>query len=159
VLLDGHKAAEAEAAYRKAIDIDPSAGLLHGALAIALLTDHRPVEAVAESEQEPDPQYRAMLLPIALDAAGRHDEAARELTELKLRYGEEKADWVGLFYACRHDADPALQWLRVYIEKHTRWGQYQPYLRDCLRILEHDARYQALERQMELANARERTRH
>src|SRR5262249_12827590 len=78
VLLDGHRAPEAQAAYRKAIDIDPSAGSLHGALAIALLTDHRPVEGVAESEQEPDPQYRAMLLPIALDAAGRHDEAERQ---------------------------------------------------------------------------------
>jgi TolB-like protein/DNA-binding winged helix-turn-helix (wHTH) protein/Tfp pilus assembly protein PilF len=159
VALEAGHAAEAGAAYRKALNIDSSAGFLHSALAITLLTDHKPVEAVAESEQEPDPQYRAMLLPIALDAAGRHDEAERQLAELKIRYSQERADWVGLYYACRHDADPALQWLRVYLEKHTRWMPYQPYLRDCLRNLEHDPRYQSLTRQMQVANAKNRSGH
>src|SRR5262249_32296922 len=74
VSLNAGHAAEAEAAYRRAVNIDSSAAFIHSALAITLLTNHKPLEAVAESEQEPDPQYRAMLLPIVLDAAGRHGE-------------------------------------------------------------------------------------
>ena len=149
-LYAGH-VAEAEAAYRKAVDIDSSAAFIHSSLAIALLTNHKPAEAVAESEREPEPQYRAILLPIALDAAGRHSDGELHLAELKLRYGEENADWVGLFYACRHDPDNAMQWLRIYAAKHTHWMRYQPYLQECLRTLESDPRYQLLEQQMKLA--------
>jgi serine/threonine-protein kinase len=153
VSLSAGRAADAEAAYRRALDIDSSAAFLHSVLALALLTDHKPVEAVAELEQEPDPQYRAMLLPVALDAAGRHGDAERQLAELKLRYGEQNPDRVALVYACRHDVDQAVQWLGIYAEKHTRWMHYQPYLRECLKTLQQDRRYQALERRMAFASA------
>jgi TolB-like protein/DNA-binding winged helix-turn-helix (wHTH) protein/Tfp pilus assembly protein PilF len=139
---------EAEAALRRAVDIDSSAALVHSSLAIALLTNHRPVEAVAESEREPDPQIRAMVLPIVLDAAGRRTDSERELAALKLRYGTENPDWVGLFYACRGDARQAVPWLRAYAAHHAQWMGYQPYLQACLRSLESDPGYQAFETQM-----------
>jgi Tfp pilus assembly protein PilF len=120
VSLSAGHAVEAEAAYRRALDIDSTAAFIHSALAVALLTDHKPVEAVAEIEQEPDPQYRAMLLPVALDATGRLGDAERQLAELKLRYGEESPDRVALVYACRHDVDQAVQWLGIYAEKQRR---------------------------------------
>ena len=72
--------------------------------AVALLTNHKPEEAVAESEREPDPQYRLMVRPIALDAAGRNRDAEQELAELKLRYGEENADWIALNGGACHSA-------------------------------------------------------
>ena len=143
----GHPA-EAEPAYRKAIQINPSLAYNHSALAVALLTDHKPAEAVAESEREPDPQYRLMVRPIALDAAGRNKDAEQELAELKLRYGEENADWVALFYACRHDSNNAIQWLRTYLARHKRLLGYQPYLMNCFNNLAEDARYQEIRRQM-----------
>lgn len=143
----GHPA-EAEPAYRKAIQINPSLAYNHSALAVALLTDHKPAEAVAESEREPDPQYRLMVRPIALDAAGRNKDAEQELAELKLRYGEENADWVALFYACRHDSNDAIQWLRTYLARHKRLLGYQPYLMNCFNNLAEDPRYQEIRRQM-----------
>jgi transcriptional activator of cad operon len=143
----GHPA-EAEPAYRKAIQINPSLAYNHSALAVALLTNHKPAEAVAESEREPDPQYRLTVRPIALDAAGRKKDAEQDLAELKLRYGEENADWVALFYACRHDSDAAIQWLRTYLARHKRLLGYQPYLMNCFNSLGEDPRYQELRRHM-----------
>ena len=143
----GHPA-EADAAYRRAIQINPSLAYNHSALAVALLTDHKPAEAVAESEREPDPQYRLMVRPIALDAAGRRKDAEQELAELKLRYGEENGDWVALFYACRHDRDAAIHWLRTYLARHHRLLGYQPYLMNCLNSLGGDPRYQEIRRQL-----------
>ena len=143
----GHPA-EAESAYRKAIQINASLAYNHSALAVALLTNHKPAEAVAESEREPDPQYRLMVRPIALDAAGRNSDAEQELAELKLRYGEQNADWVALFYACRHDSDAAIQWLRTYLAQHKRLLGYQPYLMNCFNSLGEDPRYQEIRRQL-----------
>lgn len=139
----GHPA-EAEPAYRRAIQINPSLAYNHSALAVALLTDQKPAEAVAESEQEPDPQYRLMVRPIALEAAGRDKDAEQELAELKLRYGEENADWVALFYACRHDNNDAIQWLHIYLARHKRLLRYQPYLMNCFNNLAEDPRYQEI---------------
>jgi len=143
----GHPA-EAEPAYRKAIQINPSLAYNHSALAVVLLTNHKAAEAVAESEREPDPQYRLMVRPIALDAVGRKKDAEQELAELKQRYGEENADWIALFYACRHDSDAAIQWLRTYLARHKRLLGYQPYLMNCFNSLGEDPRYQEIRRQM-----------
>ncbi len=146
----GH-AVEAESAYRKAIQINPSLAYNHSALAIALLTNHKPAEAVAESEREPDLQYRLMVRPIALDAAGRNTDAEQELAELKMRYREENSDWVALFYACRHDSDAAIQWLRTYLARHKRFAGYQPYLMNCFNSLGEDPRYQEIRRQLKVS--------
>jgi TolB-like protein/DNA-binding winged helix-turn-helix (wHTH) protein len=139
---------EAESAYRKAIQINPSLAYNHSALAVALLTDRKPAEAVAESDREPDPQYRLTVRPIALDAAGRNKDAEQELAELKLRYGGENADWVALFYACRHDSNDAILWLRTYLARQKRLLGYQPYLMNCLNNLAEDPRYQQIRDQM-----------
>jgi transcriptional activator of cad operon len=146
-LYSGH-VAEAEPAYRKAIQINPLLAYNHSALSVALLTNRKLVEAVAESERELDPQYRLMVRPIALDAAGRKKDAEQALAELKLRYGEQNADWVALFYACRHDSDDAIQWLRTYAARHKRLMGYQPYLMNCFNNLREDLRYQEIRRQM-----------
>lgn len=108
-ILHTREVSAAEAAARRAVAIDPSLAFIHSVLAIALLTNHKPIEAVVESERETDPQYRLMLLPIVLDAAGRKRDAQRAVQELKLHYGEQNGDWVALYYACGHDADAAVQ--------------------------------------------------
>jgi TolB-like protein/DNA-binding winged helix-turn-helix (wHTH) protein len=151
VALDAGHSAEAEAAARTAVTIDPSLSFLHTVLAIALLTNHKSVEAVTESEREIDPQYRLMLLPIALEAAGRKQDAERAVQELKQRYGEQNSDWVALYYACGHDADSAVQWLQSYATRHKELMPYRPYLQACLDNLKSDVRYQALIRQLPFA--------
>jgi TolB-like protein/DNA-binding winged helix-turn-helix (wHTH) protein/Tfp pilus assembly protein PilF len=139
-LYSGH-IVQAQTAYRRAIEIDPSAAYTHSALALALLTNHQAAEALEESEREPDPQYRLQLRPIALDAAGRGPDADREINELKVTYGAESADWVALFYACRHDNDAAIEWLNKYLSGRKWLPGYQPYLMNCLDSLKQDPRY------------------
>jgi hypothetical protein len=151
VSLETGHSAEAEAAARRAVAIDSSLAFIHEKLAIALLTNHKPVEAAAEAEREIDPQFRLMLLPVALDAAGRKRDAERAVEELKLRYGEQNGDWVALYYACGHDADAAVQWLRTYAGRNSELMPYPPYLRTCLASLESDPRYQALRQQLRFA--------
>jgi len=151
VHLDTGHPAEAEADCRRAVEIAPSAALVHSVLAIAFLTNHKPLDAVAEALREPDPQFRLRLLPIVLDAAGRKTDAERELTELQVRYGEQNGDWVALYYACHHDFDDAVRWLRTYAARHQELRPYQPYLRACLDNLESDPRYQELKRQLRFA--------
>lgn len=75
-------------------------------------------------------------------------DAEEELADLKLRYGEENADWVALFCACRHDGDDAIQWLRTYLVRHKRLLGYQPYLMNCFNNLAEDPRYREIRRQM-----------
>jgi TolB-like protein/DNA-binding winged helix-turn-helix (wHTH) protein/tetratricopeptide (TPR) repeat protein len=151
VQLDTGHPAEAEAECRKAVEIAPSAAFVHSILSIALLTNHKPLDAVAEALREPDPQFRLRLLPIVLDAAGRKADAQRALKELQVRYGEQNGDWVALYYACHHDFDDAVQWLRTYTARHQELRPYQPYLRACLDNLESDPRYQELKRQLRFA--------
>jgi TolB-like protein/DNA-binding winged helix-turn-helix (wHTH) protein len=139
-LFSGHPA-EAESAYRRAIQINSSLAYNHSALAIALLTDHKLADAVTQSEREPDLQYRLRVWPITLDAAGHKADAEQKLSELKQRYPHESADWIALFYACRHDNNDAIAWLRVYLARHSRLLAYQPYLMDCLNSLTGDPRY------------------
>ncbi len=158
VYLYSGQPAEAELAYRKAIEINPSLAYNHSALAIELLTESKPLEAVTESQREPDPQYGLMLLPIALDAAGRPRDAETVLNELQLKYGDERADWVALFYACRHDREAAIKWLQKYLVRHNRVSEYQPFLMTCLDSLGNDPRYQKFKRQTTAGtNAPDRT--
>jgi len=79
--------------------------------------------------------------PITLDAAGHRADAEQKLSELKKSYPDESADWIALFYACRHDNDDAISWLRAYLARHSRLPGYQPYLMDCLISVRADPRY------------------
>ncbi len=151
VNLDAGRPTVAEAACRRAVAIDPSAAFIHSVLAIAMLTNQKPADAVAEALREPDPQYRLMVLPIVLDAAGRKSEAERGLKELEVRYGEQNGDWVALYYACRNDSAGAVKWLQTYAARHRELAPYHPYLRACLDNLEPDPRYQELKRQLKFA--------
>jgi hypothetical protein len=71
--------------------------------------------------------------------------------DLKLRYGEQNGDWVALYYACSHDADGAVEWLRSYAGRHRELTPYHPYLRACLDSLEPDPRYRVLLQQLRVA--------
>lgn len=149
--LDAGHPAEAEDSCRRAIAINPSAGAVHRNLAIALLTNQKPADAVAETLRELDPQRRLGLLPIVLDAAGRKSDAEQALKELQVRYGEQTGVWVTLYYACRHDSGAAVESLQRYAARYQELRPIRPYLRACLDNLESDPRYQELKRQLTFA--------
>jgi transcriptional activator of cad operon len=149
--LDASHPAEAEANCRRGLAVNPSAAYIHSTLAIVLLTNHKPDDAVAETLREPAPEYRLRLLPIVLDAAGHKSDAERELQELQVRYGEQDGVWIALYYACRHDSDNAIQWLHRYTARYQELRPLRPYLRACLENLESDPRYQEVKPQLRFA--------
>jgi TolB-like protein/DNA-binding winged helix-turn-helix (wHTH) protein/Tfp pilus assembly protein PilF len=143
--------AEAEAAYREAVDLAPTTAGLHAPLASILLLRNKAVEAVAEAEREPDAEWRETALLFALDAAGQKGDADRAIAVYELKHADNSGR-IAAFYACRHDAERAIQWLRSFAAK--REGEYHdlPYVEACFNNLETDSRYEALQRQMKAEN-------
>jgi hypothetical protein len=134
-------------AYRKAVELNPTAAGLHGLLANILISTQKAAEAVAEAEREPDAEWRTMTLPFALDAAGRKSDADEAIAVYELKYSDN-SEGIAAFYACRHDTERVIQWLRSFAAKDA--GEYHdlPNREACFRNVESDARYQAHQRQM-----------
>jgi tetratricopeptide (TPR) repeat protein len=143
--------AEAEVAYRKAVELNPAAAGLHALLANILISTHKATEAVAEAEREPDAEWRTIALSFALDATGRKSDADRAIAVYELKYTDD-SEGIAAFHACRHDTERAIQWLRSFAAKHE--GEYHdlPNREACFKNVESDARYQALQRQMTAEN-------
>jgi TolB-like protein/DNA-binding winged helix-turn-helix (wHTH) protein/Tfp pilus assembly protein PilF len=139
--------AEAEGAYRNAVELAPTTAGLHALLAYILLSTNKTTGAVAEAEREPDAGWRETALLFALDAAGRKGDADRAIAVYELNHTDDPGR-IAAFYACRHDVERSIQWLRNFAAK--RQGEYHdlPYAEACFRYLESDTRYQALQQEM-----------
>jgi len=140
--------AEAEAAYRKAVELGPSDGGLHALLANILLSTHKATEAVVEAEREPDAEWRETALLFALDAAGRRSDADRAIAAYEVKHAADDPGGIAAFYACRRDTERAIRWLKAFVGKQE--GEYHdlPNREACFKTAESDARFQALRRQM-----------
>jgi TolB-like protein/DNA-binding winged helix-turn-helix (wHTH) protein/Tfp pilus assembly protein PilF len=143
--------AEAEAAYRKAVELAPTTAGLHALLANILLSTHKAAEAVAEAEREPDAEWRETALLFALDAAGRKGEADRASAAYELKYADDDPGGIAAFYACRHDAQRTIQWLSRFLEKHQ--GEYHdlPNREACFKNVESDSSYKAWRQKLKLS--------
>ena len=135
--------AEAEGAYRKAVELGPSDAGLHALLANILLSTHKAAEAVAEAEREPDAGWREAALLFALDAAGRKSDADRAIAAYALKYADNDPGGISAFYACRHDIEPAISWFERFLAKHQ--GEYHdlPDREACFKNLQADSSYNA----------------
>jgi tetratricopeptide (TPR) repeat protein len=142
--------AEAEAAYRKAVELGPTGAGLHALLANILLSTHKAAEAVAEAELEPDAGWRETALLFALDAAGRKSDADRAITAYELKYGDDDPGGIAAFYACRQDTKLTIQWLSRFVAKHQ--GEYHdlPNREACFKNVESDPSYKALRKKLKL---------
>jgi TolB-like protein/DNA-binding winged helix-turn-helix (wHTH) protein len=149
-LYSANRLGEAAAAYREAARIDTLAAGLHGMLANILLADHKPTEAVAEADAEPDADWRAETLPFALDAAGRRSDADRAIAAFELTNADDGAGEIAAFYACRHDADRALKWLQAFAARKPEKYDSFAYRRDCFGNVRSDPRFQALRQELKL---------
>ena len=110
--------ADAEAAYRRLLEIEPSFAWTHAYLAKTLLAEGKTEAAVAMARQEPEESSRLDILPIALFATGQTREADEALHILETKYGATDAFFVAMTYASRGDKDRALDWLeRAYRQK------------------------------------------
>jgi len=138
---------EAAQAYRRAIELIPTVASLHALRANVLISMHQGAEAVVEAGLEPDAEWRATVLPFALDAAGRTRDADQAMAAYMAM---EPDDYVSFaeFYACRNDTEQALQWLGKFAARHEGEVGDLPNRVACLDSLKGDPRYEALVRQM-----------
>jgi tetratricopeptide (TPR) repeat protein len=140
---------EAEAAYRKALELDPGGTLRHLSLGEALLLQGKADAALREMEQETDEIYRLFGLPLAYHALGRRDESDAALSTFKRKHAGEMAYQIAEVHAFRGEADLAFEWLeRAYAQ---RDGGVWEIKRDRLmRGLVDDPRYKAFLRKLKL---------
>jgi TolB-like protein/DNA-binding winged helix-turn-helix (wHTH) protein/tetratricopeptide (TPR) repeat protein len=140
---------EAEAALRKALELNPTHTGLHAFLGDVLRARGEPTAALAEIERETDDLWRQIFVPFALEALGRKSDADKELANLEKKYAAQAPATIAEFYACRKDADRAIAWLDRAIRQHTFDRPW--YRRPCFKKLEPDPRYKALLREMNRA--------
>jgi TolB-like protein/DNA-binding winged helix-turn-helix (wHTH) protein/Tfp pilus assembly protein PilF len=142
--------AEAEATYRKAVELAPTTAGLYALLANILVSTHKAAEAVAEAEREPDAEWRETALLFALDAAGRKTEADRAIAAYQLKHADDDPGGIAAFYACRHDTERAIQWLRRFLATHQ--GEYHdlPNREACFKNVESDSSYRAWRQKLKL---------
>jgi TolB-like protein/DNA-binding winged helix-turn-helix (wHTH) protein/Tfp pilus assembly protein PilF len=136
---------EAEASYRKVLELNPTNG--HGLLANAILAEGRPQEALKELERDPDDQVHQMNYPLFYDALGRTADADRAIASFIATYGEKDPESAGIFYACRKDVDHAVLWFERMVAIHEIFDEVPPRIA-CLKNLDHDPRYQAILRKI-----------
>jgi len=141
---------EAEAAYRKAIDLDRTGAENHLALGIALLAEGQPDAALEVMQKETDEAYRQYGLAIANEAAGRRPDADRALAFLEGRYPDNNAAAIASVYACRKELDKSFAWFdRAYRQREVALSSIK--LDPCIKSLQADRRYKPLLGKLNLA--------
>ena len=91
---------EASAAYRRVIELYPTATAAHYYYALVLLSQHEPHAALGQMERD-DPEYVQAGLPLVLDALGRRGDADRELATAERVWGNGMAYQIGHVHAAR----------------------------------------------------------
>jgi len=140
---------EAEAAYRKALELNPTGAGIHMRLGFTLLASGEPAAALAEMQKDTDEMFRETSRPYALDALDRKSDADRELAIVEKKYAARSAAIFAGVYACRKDFDRAFDWLDL------AYRQRDPALitltsSPCPKILVSDPRYKPLRSKMKL---------
>jgi Flp pilus assembly protein TadD len=140
---------DAEAAYRKALELNPTGAGMHTQLGLTLLARGEPTEALARMQQEADDLFRETGRAYALDALGRKSEADREIAIVEKKYAARPAVNIAAFYAHREDFARAFAWLDSAYRQHDadlvhlKWKL-------GMKNLEPDPRYKAFLRKMKL---------
>jgi TolB-like protein/Flp pilus assembly protein TadD len=144
------KLAEAASAYTAALALQPTLGSVHYRLGLVDLAQGNPSAALTEMQQEPDRDFHAAGMPLALDALGRKSDADRALAEAEKTAAGGASYQIALIHAARKDTDGAFAWLdRAYRQRDAGmlWIKADP----LLKSLRPDPRFQELLRKMHLA--------
>jgi tetratricopeptide (TPR) repeat protein len=109
---------EAEAAFRKLLELDPDYPSVHRAIGRVYLARKDAESALREMEQEKNPFWRRHGLALAYHALGREREADALLAELVAKDAESWAYQIAQVHAYRGEANEAFAWLeRAYAQK------------------------------------------
>ena len=118
VLLAVDRDTEAEAAFRKALELDPDGAARHMSIGLALLLQGKTDAALREMQQETDEGWRLSGLPLVFHALGRRSESDAALAALKDKYAGDSAYQIAEVHAFRGEADLAFEWLeRAYAQR------------------------------------------
>jgi TolB-like protein/Flp pilus assembly protein TadD len=110
--------AEAEAAVRRALELDPGGAQRHYGIGRALILQGKKDAALREMQQETDEFWRLSGLPLAFHALGRRGESDAALAALKSKYAGEGAKQIAEVHAFRGEVDLAFEWLeRAYSQR------------------------------------------
>jgi TolB-like protein/Flp pilus assembly protein TadD len=132
--------ADGERWYRKAIELNERAEGPHSWLAILLVARAEPAAALTEAQLEPNFDWKALTVPIALRALGRHREADAALAALEARYAETNPYFIALSHAARKDMNKTFGWLDRAVAQHDLSPVYQRF-DPLLKFLTQDPRY------------------
>ena len=135
--------ADAESAYRKGSELNPTRAGLHLALGTALLARGEAAQALAVMQQETDEAMRAYGLTLAFDALGRRSDADRTLATLQTNFAASNAAAIASVYACRKQLDKAFAWLdRAYQQRDGGLAGFK--FDPCAKNLRPDPRFKTL---------------
>ena len=109
---------DAIAAVRRSLAISPQRTVAHYVAGIALLLKHDATGALAEFQAEPSDTWKAIGMPMALQALGREKEANAALLALIAKDADHSSYNIAAVYALRGDADNAFRWLGKAVERH-----------------------------------------
>jgi TolB-like protein len=142
--------ADAEANFRKSLDLNPNGPYLHWNIALALLLRGEHAAALAEMQRETVAATRLMGFALIYHAMGRGAESDAALREMEnVAASELNPFWFAAVHAYRGEIDQAFSWLNRAYQAHDF------YLIDMkgfplLKNLEPDSRYKAFLRKMNL---------
>jgi tetratricopeptide (TPR) repeat protein len=145
----GGRLGEAEAVFRRALDLNLTTETMHYRIALVLLVQGEPDAALAELEREPNESRRRLGLPLVLDALGRTSEADRALAAAVVSDGDAWSYQITEIYAHRNDPDQAFPSLERAYERRDP-GLFYLKGDPLLANLRPDRRYKALLRKMKL---------
>ncbi len=139
----GGRFADAESAYRKGTELNPTRAGLHLALGTALLARGEASRALAVMQQETDEGVRPYGLTLAFDALGRRSDADQTLAVLETKYADTNAAAIASVYACRKQSDKAFTWLeRAYQQRDGGLPGFK--FDPCAKNLRPDPRFKTL---------------
>jgi TolB-like protein len=141
--------AEAEAAYRKALELAPQRGGTRAFLSYALLAHGRGDEAMAEAMAEPALWARLSSLAIIHHAMGQRADSDEALRELIATHGADAGTQIAEVHGARGEVDAAFEWLeRAYAQQDP--GLSEMKTSPSLRSLHGDPRWGAFLQKMGL---------
>jgi adenylate cyclase len=103
--------ADAEAIFRRLLQLSPGQSGAHGALAMTLLERGRAAEALSEAQRESDEVSRLIASAGALDRLGRRAESEAAMHQILERYGKSDPISVAQALVVVGQRDDAFRWL------------------------------------------------
>jgi eukaryotic-like serine/threonine-protein kinase len=140
---------EAETAFKKVIELNPTHETVHMYLGIVYLLQSNPKKALTEVEQVQSANWKPFGLVLVYSDLGRNKEADEILAEYINKRGSVAAYQIAQIYGYKNDADKAFAWLeRAYEQRDSGLAYFKG--DPLFRKIERDARYTAFLKKMHL---------